>query len=231
MSVDFDVDLIHEPPEEKKLYGVYRGRVISPLDPLTLGRVQVQIPQIDSVDLFALARVAVPMAGMAHGAYFVPNVGDEVLVAFENGDHTAPVVIGSLWNAVAIPPLPSPLPQVRAIRTPAGNQVVFSELDQSVSIQSAPTPPGAMPAPPLSTPPCPYSTVRVGAEGVTVTSAKMINLVCGTTSLSITPTGIVMQAAGGTVMVTSAGVMVAGPNVNIGATTKAMVVAPLVTIN
>ena len=109
MSVDFDIDLIHEPPEEKKLYGVYRGVVFSSLDPFMLGRLMVRIPSIDSIDPFPLARMATLMAGLTHGTYFLPHPEDEVLVAFENGDHTAPVVLGCLWNAVAIPPLPSPL--------------------------------------------------------------------------------------------------------------------------
>ena len=74
----------------RKLYGVMTARVVNVLDPLMLGRVQVQLPSIDALDLQPWARIAQPMAGILHGFYFVPNVGDEVLVAFEHGDLRAP---------------------------------------------------------------------------------------------------------------------------------------------
>ena len=98
----------------KKFYGVAVGQVVLVTDPLMLGRVKVKVPFIDSADLAAWARVASPMAGMLSGHYTIPNMGDEVLVAFEHGDVNAPYILGCLWNATAPPPLPSPLPQIRA---------------------------------------------------------------------------------------------------------------------
>ena len=91
---------------QRKFWGVTVGRVINVLDPLTLGRVQLQLPMIDDVELSPWARVAVPMAGITYGHYFIPNIGEQVLVAFENGELTAPYVLGSLWNATAPPPEP-----------------------------------------------------------------------------------------------------------------------------
>jgi len=44
------------------------------------------------------------MAGKDRGIFFLPEVDDEVLVAFENGDINQPYVIGSLWNGVDVPP-------------------------------------------------------------------------------------------------------------------------------
>jgi uncharacterized protein involved in type VI secretion and phage assembly len=122
---------------QQKFLGVTVGKVINQLDPMALGRVQVQLPFIDSLDLSPWARVAQPMAGVAHGTYFIPSINDEVLVAFEQGDLNAPYVIGSLWNAMSPPPLPSPLAQVRMIRTPSGNQIMFSEVPPSITIQTA----------------------------------------------------------------------------------------------
>jgi len=68
---------------KRKMYGVQVGRVINLLDPLTLGRVQVQLPSIDALDLAPWARVAMPMASILCGFYFIPQIGDQVLVAFE----------------------------------------------------------------------------------------------------------------------------------------------------
>jgi uncharacterized protein involved in type VI secretion and phage assembly len=46
----------------------------------------------------APARLSTPMAGNRRGAFFMPEVGDEVVVAFEQGDVNSPVILGSLWN-------------------------------------------------------------------------------------------------------------------------------------
>ena len=62
-----------------KIYGVVTGTVINLFDPAALGRVQVQIDAIDSLDLSPWARIATPMTGVLSGTYFIPSVGDEVL--------------------------------------------------------------------------------------------------------------------------------------------------------
>lgn len=121
----------------KKYYGVVTGKVISQLDPLSLGRVQVQLPFIDSVDLSPWARIASPMASTETGFYFIPQMGDEVLVAFEQGDPAVPYVIGSLWSASAPPPLPSPLPQMSMIKTLAENTIMFTEVPPTITIKTA----------------------------------------------------------------------------------------------
>ena len=118
----------------KKFYGVAVGTVQLTTDPLALGRVKVKTPFIDSSDLAAWARVATPMAGQQAGHYMIPEVGDEVLVAFEHGDVNAPYILGCLWNASTPPPLPSPLPHIRVIRTPLGNQVAFRETPPAITV-------------------------------------------------------------------------------------------------
>lgn len=206
-----------------KFYGVVPGRVMSitPTDPLLLGRVQVQLPFIDSIDLSPWARLAMPMAGFGHGMYFIPNIGDEVLVAFEHGDVNTPYIIGSLWNAVAPPPLPSPLPQVRAIRTLVGNQVVFTELPPTVTIQNAPTPPGVLPSPPSPT--GPHQTIALTPAGVQV-FATTVQIISGNNVINMTPDGITITSAtnlnllaGGVItMIAQTGiVMNGGPGISI----------------
>ena len=49
-------------------------------------------------------RVVQPYAGNGYGAVFVPEKGDEVLVAFVHGDMRFPIVIGGLYNGKDKPP-------------------------------------------------------------------------------------------------------------------------------
>ena len=206
----------------KQLYGVYTGIVLPIPDapPLGafLGRVKVKVPIVDSLDpLYTWARVAVPMAGPTgvppYGTYFIPAPGTEVLIAFENGDIKSPFVIGSLWNATALPPVPLAETQVRMIRTPTGNQIVFTELPPTITIQSGPTPPVPIPAPitPVSPPP----TIMLSPDGVTITSPVRITLSVGTSSITLMPEGI----------------LIFGADVSMTAGTQAVITAHLVRIN
>jgi hypothetical protein len=215
--------------DSDRVYGVVVGRVINMLDPMTLGRLQVQLPFIDSLDLSPWARVAVPMAGLLHGTYFIPNLGDEVLVVFEHGDVNVPYIIGCLWNATAPPPLPSPVPQIRAIRTLAGNQLVFTEVPPSITLQTAAISPLPMPTPPSPT--GPHQTIMMSPLGVQIVSPSMIQLVsptavqlvCGSNILSLTPDGLNIVAANITITSSAA--------VSIQAGGTCGVLAPLITLN
>jgi phage baseplate assembly protein gpV len=197
----------------KKFYGVTTGRVINLLDPLMLGRVQVQLPFIDALDLSPWARVATPMVGQFAGSYFIPNIGDEVLVAFEHGDAGTPYVLGCLWTALAPPPLPSPLPQIRAIRTLTGNQIVFTEVPPSVTIQTAPTPPVVLPAPP--SPVGPYQTITMNPAGVEIATPTMVQIAVGTTQVVVTPLAVSIAIGPSTLTMTPAGVTIHGPAVTL----------------
>jgi uncharacterized protein involved in type VI secretion and phage assembly len=82
-------------------YGVFPALVSDIRDPDGQGRVKVTLPwspDTGSAQYDTWARLATLMAGNNRGTWFVPEVHDEVLVAFESGDPTRPYVIGSLWN-------------------------------------------------------------------------------------------------------------------------------------
>jgi len=66
-------------------------------DPDGMGRIKVQYPWLMD-DTSFWARMASPMAGPNRGIYFLPEIGDEVLIAFEHGDIHYPYMIGALWN-------------------------------------------------------------------------------------------------------------------------------------
>ena len=84
-----------------QMRGNYLAEVVSVQDPDSLSRVQIRFLNYDGLgeqDAPIWARVAVPFAGNQRGSFFIPDVGDEVLVSFVNNDPRMPVVIGSLWN-------------------------------------------------------------------------------------------------------------------------------------
>lgn len=73
-------------------------------DPKAAGRVKVSLPGLDSTIESQWARVAVLGGGADRGMVFLPEVGDEVLVGFENGDVRRPVVLGGLFGGKAMIP-------------------------------------------------------------------------------------------------------------------------------
>ena len=84
--------------------GVRVGIVTDNEDPKDLGRVKLRFPWREADDESYWARIATQMAGAEYGSYFLPEVDDEVLVAFAGGDVHQPFVIGSLWNGTRKPP-------------------------------------------------------------------------------------------------------------------------------
>jgi len=88
-------------------FGVFPALVNDIRDPDGAGRVRVTLPWSPDGDgkrYEAWARLATPMAGSNRGIWFVPDVGDEVLVAFQAGDPRWPYVLGALWNGKDAPP-------------------------------------------------------------------------------------------------------------------------------
>jgi uncharacterized protein involved in type VI secretion and phage assembly len=84
--------------------GVALGVVTQNRDPDKLCRVKVRYPWHEEPRESYWARLATPMAGKDRGLVMIPEVGDEVLVAFERGDLRFPYIIGSLWNGQDTPP-------------------------------------------------------------------------------------------------------------------------------
>lgn len=82
-------------------YGVLAALVTDIKDPDNQGRVKVTLPWSPDAKgerYEAWARLATMMGGNNRGSWFIPDVDDEVLVAFEHGDPRRPYVLGGLWN-------------------------------------------------------------------------------------------------------------------------------------
>jgi uncharacterized protein involved in type VI secretion and phage assembly len=98
------LDVLMPPAQNNQLYGVTIGVVTNNQDPDNLGRIKVKFPWLSDQQESAWARLLSPMAGKDRGFYCLPEVDDEVLVAFEHGQVEFPYILGSLWNGKDKPP-------------------------------------------------------------------------------------------------------------------------------
>ncbi|MET0649601.1 MAG: phage baseplate assembly protein V [Pyrinomonadaceae bacterium] len=114
-----------------KMYGVVVGVVTNNQDPEKMGRVKMSFPWLNQTDESNWARVATMMTGKDRGTWFLPEVGDEVLVAFEHGDVQFPYVVGSLWNGVDTPPRDNAdgKNSERVIKSRLGHELIFNDED------------------------------------------------------------------------------------------------------
>jgi uncharacterized protein involved in type VI secretion and phage assembly len=112
----------------------YLAEVTSLDDPDSRARVQVRILSFDGADGHdgpVWARVACPFAGSDRGAFWLPDVGDEVFVVFVNGDPRMPVVVGGLWNGASSPPetISGGRNQKKVVRSKNGVKITLDDQD------------------------------------------------------------------------------------------------------
>jgi len=118
------------------------GVVTNNKDPRNWGRVKVKLPWLaDNVET-DWARVVTPSTGNAHGFYWLPEVNDEVLVAFEQGDTGRAYVMGGLWNGQDAPPKSNDdvldgqgRVKQRIIKSRSGHIITIDDSDDNSSIK------------------------------------------------------------------------------------------------
>jgi phage baseplate assembly protein gpV len=91
------------------------------------GRIQVSYRAIDDQLESTWAPVATLLSGKQRGALFMPEEGDEVLLAFGDSQFDTPYVLGFLWNGEQVSP--DSEPEHRVIVTPGGHQLRFEDKD------------------------------------------------------------------------------------------------------
>ncbi len=122
----------------RRYYGKYQGTVVSNIDPIQTGRVQVQVPDVLGPGVSSSwAMPCVPAAGIQGGAFIVPPIGSQVWVEFEQGDPDYPIWTGGFWGLVADVPVlataPPAIPpgQNIVIQTTGQNSLVLSDAPPS----------------------------------------------------------------------------------------------------
>jgi uncharacterized protein involved in type VI secretion and phage assembly len=135
--LDVFMDGAERDARDLRIGGVVVGIVTNNQDPDEMGRVKVKFPWLSDEDESNWARVATPMAGKDRGLYLLPEVEDEVLVAFENGDMRFPYVLGSLWNGKDTPPAKNDdgKNNVRVLKSRSGHVIRLTDEDGKEKIE------------------------------------------------------------------------------------------------
>jgi uncharacterized protein involved in type VI secretion and phage assembly len=127
--------------EEKKESGTVEGVAIAIVtnnkDPQNWGRVKLKYPWREDQQETEWVRVASLAAGQDRGTLWVPEVKDEVLVAFEKGNVDHPFVLGALWNGQDKPPAKNDdgKNNTKLIKTRSGHEVRFFDKEQEEFVE------------------------------------------------------------------------------------------------
>jgi len=123
-----------DPLHAGRFFGVVVATVVDNLDEEDLGRVKVRFEWLSNSYVSAWARTVQMGAGNdgGYGFLFVPEVGDEVLVAFDRGDLDHPYVIGGLYNGMS---KPQPAPEIQGM---VANRRISSRLRHTIQFNDGP---------------------------------------------------------------------------------------------
>ena len=130
-------DVLHPPYQDSGAFPKSHeqmGRVVENADPLGLGRVRVQMVwQEAGSEKTPWIRLLQPHSGSGKGFYFVPEIGEEVLVGFQGGNAEKPYVIGTQYNGKEKSGYTDKENNIKAVHTRSGHKLVFTE-DESILI-------------------------------------------------------------------------------------------------
>ncbi len=117
--------------------GVAPAIVIDNEDEEQMGRVKLKFPWLSDDNESNWARIATLMSGAEQGSFFLPEVGDEVLVAFDQGNIDCPYVIGMLWNGTATPPETNGDGEnnIRTIKSRSGHSLTFDDTSDKSKLE------------------------------------------------------------------------------------------------
>lgn len=190
------------------IQGLQLGEVVAiSQDPGAEYRVQVKLASNAEGQTGTWARLSTFYATAAAGAFFYPEVGDEVVVGFLENDPRFPVIMGTLYSKLKTPPV-TPADnnnyikalytkslmkitfddqnKILSIITPAGNTITLSDQATQIEIKDQNS-----------------NSVTLSSSGIAITSASNIEIKANGTISMNAPQGITIESPAGTVGVSA----------------------------
>jgi len=132
-------DVLHPPYQDSGAFPKSHeqmGRVVENADPLGLGRVRVQMVwQEAGSEKTPWIRLLQPHSGSGKGFYFVPEIGEEVLVGFQGGNAEKPYVIGTQYNGKEKSGYADKENNIKAVHTRSGTKIILNDSEGSILIE------------------------------------------------------------------------------------------------
>jgi uncharacterized protein involved in type VI secretion and phage assembly len=122
-----------------KFFGKYRGMVLNNIDPMQMGRLQVQVPDVTGLAPASWAMPCLPVAGIQNGFFALPTVGSGVWVEFEQGNVDNPIWVGCFWGSGA------EVPALARLTPPGvGSLTLQTQLQNGLTVSDLPGPSGGI---------------------------------------------------------------------------------------
>ena len=132
-------DVLHPPYQDSGAFPKSHeqmGRVVENADPLGLGRVRVQMMWLEAgSEKTPWIRLLQPHSGSGKGFYFVPEIGEEVLVGFQGGNAEKPYVIGTQYNGKEKSGYADKENNIKAVHTRSGTKIILNDSEGSILIE------------------------------------------------------------------------------------------------
>ena len=128
---------------DQKYFGKYRGMMINNIDPMQMGRLMVQVPDISGLIPSTWAMPCFPVTGKQMGVWAVPLIGSGVWVEFEQGDPDYPIWVGCFPGSTAdVPALAlagNPASPSIVLQTSLQNTLMISDMAGDPYVLGGPT--------------------------------------------------------------------------------------------
>ena len=125
--------------EPQRYLGKYRGTVLNNIDPQQIGRLLVQVPDVEALLPSSWAMPCLPAAGLAEGYFHVPPIGAGVWVEFEHGDPDYPIWTGCFVGAVSDRP-----PASMLVPPGVSGFTIGTKLQNTMMVSDLPGPTGGI---------------------------------------------------------------------------------------
>jgi Rhs element Vgr protein len=198
------------------LQGLQTGIITDILDAEGDYRIKLRLPLVDNNQDGVYARLATLDAGNKRGTFFMPEVGDEVVVGFMNNNPDYPVILGMLHSSKNAAPLEPESPNNKkgyvsrseikilvddgeksiTIQTPGGHVFVMNDTEKSIKLTDSNS-----------------NKITMDQSGITIESAAALTLKAATSlsvsapQLSAKADGELKLEGGGSTTVSSSGAM------------------------